>query len=97
MPTRKIERTALAALALAASVALIGAGVAGAHAPGANRGLSGLPPLPESIPSMPQPNFNPSTPYSAAFERDPRFADKSGFGVLIKSGPELIELSGKYV
>jgi hypothetical protein len=75
MPTRKIERTALAALALAASVALIGAGVAiepahaqgeisGAHSPGASRGLSVPPPLLDSVPSTPAPNFNPSTPYT---------------------------------
>jgi hypothetical protein len=71
MRKRRIERTVLATLSLAACVALFGAcaavaqtrgGGAGGHAPGATRGFSG--PTLDSGPSMPGPTFNPSVPYT---------------------------------
>jgi hypothetical protein len=70
MRKRKIERMALTTLSLAACVAFALAagqaharsGIAGGHALGASRGLSG-PPLLNGAPSM-QSHFNPSIPYT---------------------------------
>jgi|HubBroStandDraft_6_1064221.scaffolds.fasta_scaffold1721523_2 hypothetical protein len=75
MRKRRIERTALATLSLAACVVLFGAfatvgqaqaqgKAAGGHGPGAIRGLSGPSPTLEGVPSTPGPTFNPSIPYT---------------------------------
>jgi hypothetical protein len=75
MRKRRIERTVLATLSLAAGVALFGAGAAIEHAhaqggifairaQGANRGAFAPAPLPNSAPSTPAPTFNPSVPYT---------------------------------
>jgi hypothetical protein len=75
MRKRRIERTALATLSLAACVVLFGAfatvgqaqaqgKAAGGHGAGAIRGLSGPSPTLEGVPSAPGPTFNPSIPYT---------------------------------
>jgi hypothetical protein len=97
MHKRRIERTALATFSLAACVALFGAFAAiehahaqgrvpGAPVRGASRGLSGAPPLLDSAPSMPAPNFNPSTPYTVPQSRETPVSPASP-GSVFGSGP----------
>jgi hypothetical protein len=73
MRNRRIERTALAPVSLAACAVLLGTFAAvgqaearsgGGHAAGAMRGLSGPPPFLDSVPATPAPAFNPSEPYT---------------------------------
>ena len=69
MRKRRVERTVLATLSLAACVALFGAGAAVAQMRGGGAGghagaIRGSSPMVDSAPSMPGPTFNPSIPYT---------------------------------